>query len=101
MDTKILKDEQAHRRRLVADSRAALKSGKSTSAFLAARAASIAEWITTIRTMMDERGAADPAEILPELVVHLKEALVAEARAAARVAAQDEVRALLRKAIAP
>jgi hypothetical protein len=50
---------------------------------------------------MDECGAVDPVEILPELLARLEEHAIGEARAAAKVAAREEVQRLLRKVVAP
>lgn len=99
MSTNLSEDEQVRRRRLAADSRAAIAQGQSLDGYLAAHQAAIASFTATTRALMTERGVADPIEILPELLACVQEAAVAEARAAARAAARDEIKALLRKAL--
>jgi hypothetical protein len=91
--------ERARRRQLVIDSRAAIGLGTSLDACLTARKVAIENWTALIRARMAECGAHDPVEILPELLVRLQEKAVGEARAAAKVAAREEVRLLLRKVI--
>ena len=97
MGTTLSEAERARRRRFVADGRAAAALGISMEALGAARKAAIEQWTTTIRGCMDECGADDPVEILPEILTRLEEHAVGEARAAARAAAREEVQRLLRK----
>jgi hypothetical protein len=100
MTKAISEDERARRRHYVIDSRAAVGLGLSLEQCLTARKAVIANWTTLIRAQMQEHNVNDPVEILPELLARLEEHAVGEARAAARVAAREEVRVLLRKVIA-
>jgi hypothetical protein len=90
--------ERARRRQYAIDSRAALGLGVSLEQCLTARKAAIAHWTTLIRAQMQEYNVNDPVEILPELLARLEEHAVGEARAA-RMAAREEVRVLLRKVI--
>ena len=98
MITNLSEDEQVRRRRLATDSRTAIAQGQSLDGYLEAHQAAIASFTAAARALMAERGVADPVEVLPELMVRLQETAIAEARAAARVAAREELRALLRKA---
>jgi hypothetical protein len=99
MDKAISETERARRRQLIIDSRAAVGLGTSLDACLTARAEQIESWTALIRTRMAECGVHDPLAILPELLVRLQEQAVGEARTAAKVAAREEVRNLLRKVI--
>jgi hypothetical protein len=64
------------------------------------RAATIATWTTTIRTLMDEHHVDDPLEILPAIIVSIEERAIRDAKAAAEIAARTEIQRLLRKATA-
>jgi hypothetical protein len=99
MTKAISEDERARRRQYAIDSRAALGLGVSLEQCLTARKAAIGHWTTLIRAQMQEHGVSDPVEILPELLVRLEEHAVGEARTAAKAAAREEVRALLRKVL--
>src|SRR5262245_15887612 len=92
--------ERARRRQVVSDGKAACALGVTRVACLAARQTAIESWTTTIRARMAECGARDPVEILPELLARLEEHAVGEARTAARVAAAEQVRVMLRKVLA-
>ena len=65
----------------------------------APRRAAIEQWTTIIRAQMQEQGVADPVEILPELLARVREQAIGEARAAAKIAAREEVRKLFRKVL--
>lgn len=101
MGKAISESERARRRQLAIDGRAASALGIPIEACLAARKVAIEQWTVTIRARMAECGARDPIELLPELLVRIEEHAVGEARTAARVAAREEVRAMLRKVVAP
>jgi hypothetical protein len=92
--------EQARRRQLATTMRAAIGQGQSLDSYLAAHRQMIADMTAAIREKMTACGATDPVEVLPEILTHLQEAAVAEARVAAKAAAREEIRALLRKATA-
>ena len=91
--------ERRRRQQFVADGRAAAALGISMEALGTARKAVIANWTTLIRARMDECGADDPVEVLPELLARVQEYAVGEARTAAKVVAREEVQRLLRKVI--
>lgn len=93
--------EAAHRRQLVVDSKRAAALGKELHQFRVERAAAIAKWTHTIRTMMEEHGVSDPVECLPAIVASVLEHAVVEARDTAKVASRAEIQRLLRKAAAP
>jgi hypothetical protein len=100
--SKTLSDtEQARRRQLVTATRAAIGQGQSIEQYQATHQRAIAGIIAAIRTRMTECGVIDPVEILPEILISLQEAAIAEARIAAKAAARDEMKTLLRKVLAP
>jgi hypothetical protein len=99
MTKAISETERVRRQQLAINSRAALALGVPLETCLAARKAAIASWTTLIRAQMQEHNVNDPVEILPELLARLEEHVVGEARTAAKAAAREEFRALLRKAI--
>jgi hypothetical protein len=101
MSTALSEAERARRRQFVIDGKAASALGISMEAYHARHKAAIESWTTTIRARMDECGVDDPVEILPELLARLEEHAIGEARAAAKVAAREEVQRLLRKVVAP
>jgi hypothetical protein len=101
MGTVLSESERRRRQQFVVDGRAAAALGISMEALGTARKAVIANWTTLIRARMDECGAVDPVEILPELLARLEEHAIGEARAAAKVAAREEVQRLLRKVVVP
>jgi len=100
MGTALSETERVRRKRWASDQRAAAALGMSPDDCLAARAATIKTLTTMIRAAMDEHGASDPVEVLPEILARMQEKVVAEARVAAKAAAREEVQRLLRKAIA-
>jgi hypothetical protein len=100
MTKAISETERARRQQLVINSRAALALGVSLEACLAARKAAIEQWTAIIRGQMSEHGVSDPVAVLPEILARLEEHAIGEARTAAKAAAREEFRALLRKAIA-
>jgi hypothetical protein len=99
MGTVLSEAERERRQQFVIDGKAASALGISMEALGTARKAVIANWTTLIRARMDECGAADPVEILPELLARVQEQAIGEARAAAKIAAREEVRKLLRKVL--
>ena len=92
--------EQARRRQLAITMRAAIGQGQSLDSYLAAHQQAISAMTAMIREKMTACGATDPVEVLPEILTNLQEATLAEARVAAKAAAREEIRALLRKATA-
>jgi hypothetical protein len=98
---KLSEAERARRRQLVIDGKTACALGISLEALAPARKAAIESWTATIRTRMNECGAHDPTEILPELLTLVEEHAVSEARAAAKAAAVEQVKIMLRKVLAP
>jgi len=101
MGTALSEHERVRRKRWAADQRVAAALGMSPDDCLVARAATIKTLTTMIRAAMDEHGAADPVEVLPKILARMQEKAVAEARAAAREAAAEQVRTMLRKAVVP
>jgi len=93
--------EQAHRRQLFVDTRRAIALGKSVQDFRTERAAAIEKWTHTIRNMMQEHGVSDPIECLPAIIASVLEKAIVEARDTATIAARNEIKRLLRKAVAP
>src|SRR5262249_50342069 len=101
MGTALSEHERVRRQRWAADQRVAAALGMSPNDCLAARAATIKTLTTMIRAAMDEHGASDPLEVLPEILARAQEKAVGEARTAAREAAAEQVQAMLRKAVVP
>jgi hypothetical protein len=99
MGTVLSESERRRRQQFVVDGRAAAALGISMEALGTARKAVIANWTTLIRARMQEQDVADPVEILPELLARVQEQAIGEARAAAKIAAREEVRKLLRKVL--
>ena len=97
MGTALSQAERARRRQFAIDGRAAAALGVTMETLATSRKTAIENWTSLIRARMDECGAIDPLEILPEILTRLEEHAVGEARAAARAAAREEVRRLLRK----
>jgi hypothetical protein len=90
-------NERVRRRQLVIDGRSASGLGISSEALVRARGAAVERWTATIRGLMQKHNVDDPLEVLPEILGQLEEHAIGEARATAKVAAREEVRALLRK----
>jgi hypothetical protein len=86
--------ERMHRRQFVTDSRAAIGLGLSLDDCFTARAKQVETWTALIRARMAECHVTDPVELLPELLVRVQEQAVGAARAAAKTAAREEVKAL-------
>jgi hypothetical protein len=99
MGTVLSESERRRRQQFVVDGRAAAALGISMEALGTARKAVIANWTTLIRARMQEQDVADPVEILPELLARVQEQAIGEARAAAKIAAREEFRKLLRKVL--
>jgi hypothetical protein len=99
MGTTLSKAERERRQQFVIDGKAASALGISMEALGTARRAAIEQWTTIIRAQMQEQGVADPVEILPELLARVREQAIGEARAAAKIAAREEVRKLFRKVL--
>jgi hypothetical protein len=97
MGTALSQAERARRRQFAIDGRAAAALGVTMETLATSRKTAIENWTSLIRARMDECGAIDPLEILPEILTRLEEHAVGEARAAARAAAREEVQRLLRK----
>jgi hypothetical protein len=99
MGTTLSKAERERRQQFVIDGKAASALGISMEALGTARRAAIEQWTTVIRARMQEQDVADPVEILPELLARVQEQAIGEARAAAKIAAREEFRKLLRKVL--
>jgi hypothetical protein len=97
--TNIEVNEQVRRRELIRDMRAASAQGQELEEYRAKRDQAITEWAAWFHATMDQCHATDPVELLPQALALLQERAVAEARAAAKAAAQTEVRRMLKKAI--
>jgi hypothetical protein len=93
--------EQAHKRQQVADIRRASQLGLTPPEFKAQRKRLVDEWATKIRDVMDQVGARDPVECLPEIVTLMLEDLRGVAREEAKLAARGTVQRMLRKAMTP
>jgi hypothetical protein len=92
--------DAGHRRRLIADSKAAVALGLPVNDYRTQRTAAIAQWTHTIRSLMDQHGVIDPLEVLPGILAAVEEHAIGAAKAAAASAARDELQRLLRKATA-
>jgi hypothetical protein len=92
--------EQIRRREFNRDMRHALAQGQELDAYRTTRDAKIEDLTATIRAMMERHGVDDPIEVLPHILIGVQERAIAEARAAAKTAARDEVRRMLKRAIA-
>jgi hypothetical protein len=77
-----------------------LRQGQSLEEFIATRDAIADGWAKWFRAEMDKFGAEDPVEVLPNALARIEQHAIAEAREAAKAAAQAEVRTMLRRAIA-
>jgi hypothetical protein len=93
-------NEQVRRRELMRDMRAASAQGQEPEEYRAKRDQSVDEWAAWLHAEMDRCHATDPVEVLPAALALVQERAIAEARAAAKTAARDEVRRMLRRAIA-
>jgi hypothetical protein len=93
--------EQVRRRELMRDMRAASQQGQELEEYRAKRDQAVDEWAAWLHAEMDRCHATDPVEVLPAALALVQERASAAARTAAKTAAQDEVRKMLRKAIAP
>ena len=97
MGTALSESERRRRQQFVVDGRTASALGISMQALGPLRAATIKTLTTMIHAAMDEHGVDDPIAVLPELLARLEEHAIGEARAAAKVAAREEVQKMLRK----
>jgi hypothetical protein len=97
--TNIDANEQARRRELIRDTRAASQQGLELPEYREKREKAISEWTAWFHSEMDKCHASDPVEVLPAALALLQERATAAARTAARAAAHAEVKAILRKAI--
>jgi hypothetical protein len=91
--------EQLRRKELTSDSRRALAIGKTIDQYRAERDSAVESLTNEIRALMERHGCDDPVELLPQLLIDVREQAVEEARHAAKSAAQVEVRRMLKKAI--
>ena len=73
MASALSKNEQVHRRLVVADMRAAAGLPTSVDVCRAARVTTVKNWTTLIRAEMDAHPVSDPLQILPELLTRLQE----------------------------
>jgi hypothetical protein len=96
--TNIDSNEQVRRRELIRDTRAASALGMEVAEYREKRDQDADEWAAWFRAEMDKCHASDPVEVLPQALVLLQERAIAAARTAARSAARDEVKAMLRRA---
>jgi hypothetical protein len=99
--TSIDVNEQVRRREFMRDTRAASAQGLEVDEYRAKRDQAVAEWAAWFHKTMDETHAMDPAEVLPQALALLQERSIAAARTAAKAAARDEVKKMLRKALVP
>jgi hypothetical protein len=100
VDTNIDSTEQVRRRDYVRDTRAASAQGLEIDEYRAKRDQAVNEWAEWFHATMKECRVDDPAEILPQAMAMLQERAIAAARSAAKTAARDEVKKMLRKVIA-
>jgi hypothetical protein len=91
--------ENVRRAELVADTRSALAVGVSLDEYLLLREKSVSDWCQWLHGEMDRTRAADPTEILPQICARLEQRCAAAARAAAKAAAQEQVKLMLGRAI--
>jgi hypothetical protein len=89
--------EQAHKRQQVADIRRASQLGLTPPEFKAQRKRMVEEWSAKIRGLMDQCGARDPVEVLPEIVTLMLEDLRGVAREEAQQAAKGMVQKMLKR----
>jgi hypothetical protein len=97
--TNIDASEQVRRRELIRDMKAASAQGQELDEYRAKRDRAADEWAAWFREAMDRHRAEDPVEVLPQALALLQERAIAEARAAAKAAAQTTLKAMLRRAI--
>jgi hypothetical protein len=97
--TNIDAGEQVRRREFVRDMKAASAQGQELEEYRAKRDQAADEWAAWFHEAMDQYQANDPVEVLPQALALLQERAIAEARAAAKEAAQATVKAMLRRAI--
>src|SRR5258707_15163980 len=100
MDAVLTELERTRRAEFNADSREALRLGKSLEEFIASRDAHADDWARWFHAEMEKFGVTDPIEVVPNAMVRVEQRAIAEARAAAVTAARDELKRMLRKAIA-
>jgi hypothetical protein len=97
--TSIDANEQVRRRELVRDTRAASQQGQELDEYRAKRDQAVEEGAAWFRAEMDKCHATDPVEVLPAALALVSERATAAARTAAKIAARDEVKAMLRRII--
>jgi hypothetical protein len=90
-----------YKKRLAVDHRRAAALGLNVHEYRSQRSTATAKWTHTIRTIMDENHAFEPAEVLPNILASVEEHLIRDAKAAAEIAAREEIQRLLRKAAIP
>jgi hypothetical protein len=93
--------ERQRRAAINADTRTATALGISLDELRQVRSAKIENITTVIRAEMVKQHADDPMQILPEILLHVQEVVVIEARRAAKAVAEDTVSRMLRRAITP
>jgi hypothetical protein len=91
--------EKTRRAELNRDLRAALAQGQSLDEYRAAHEQRVDRWVQLFYAEMERLRSDDPVECLPNLMAKLEESAIAAARAAAKAMAEEQVKAMLRKAI--
>ena len=92
--------EKARRREYMRDMRAAAAVGQTLEQFQAAHEQRVQRWCDLFHAEMDKAHTDDPVEVLPAVMAKLEEVAVAAARAAAKAMAEEQIKAMLRRAIA-
>jgi len=92
--------EILRRKELTADTRRALAQGKTLDEYRGGHDRDVENLTNEIRALMKRHGCEDPVELLPQLLINVREQAVAEARSAAKAAARAEVRTMLKRVIA-
>src|SRR5260221_7018339 len=96
----LTESERVRRREHLRDVQAALKNGQTLEEFRAAHEQRVERWCELFHAEMQKVHSDDPCEVLPTLMAKLEESAIAAARAAAKAMAEEQVKAMLRKAIA-
>jgi hypothetical protein len=96
MTTFINEHERFRRTEYARDSKAALAQGELLEQRIAKREAKADIWVQWFRQKMDSNGNVDPVELLPDALAKLEQTI--DDRVAAAV---NEIKATLRKALAP
>jgi hypothetical protein len=92
--------ERVRRQQALVNARIANAAGVSLEKSIAEREEAAKHWTHVLRTLMKTHRAADPVEVLPQILALIEQQAAGTARRAAKAVVKTELQALLRKMLA-